>query len=59
MLSITEMEIQAKIGEKIKNVENDFLTEMYGRDPPLSKTVDSHIIIMLHFHPLPAKNSRW
>ena len=41
MLSITEREIQAKIGKKVKNVENDFLTEMYSGDTPLSKTVDS------------------
>ena len=27
--------------KKVKNVENDFLTEMCSRDPPLSKTVDS------------------
>ena len=41
MLSITEREIKAKIGEKVKNIENDFFTEMYSRDVPLSKTVDS------------------
>ena len=40
MLSITEREIQTKIRKKVKNVENDFLTKMYSRDPPLSNTVD-------------------
>jgi len=38
MLSITEREIKAKMGKKVKNAENDFLTEMYSRDPPLSNT---------------------
>ena len=28
-------------GKKVKNVENDFLTEMYSRDTTFSKTVDS------------------
>ena len=28
-MSITERNIQAKIGKKVKNVENDFLMEMY------------------------------
>ena len=37
--------------KKVKNVENDFLTEMYRRDPPLSKTVDSisKCCIFIHY----------
>ena len=51
MLSITEREILAKIGGKVKNVENDFLTEMYSKDSPLSKTVDflSKCCIFIHY----------
>jgi len=37
MLSVTEREVQAKIGKKVKNVKNDFLTEMYSRHPTLQK----------------------
>jgi len=51
MLSITEKEIQAKIRKKVKNVKNDFLTEMYSTDPPLPNTVDSisKYCIFIHY----------
>ena len=51
MLSITEREIWAKIGKKVENVKNDFLTEMYSMDPPLSNTVDSisKCCIFIHY----------
>jgi len=29
MFSVTEREIEAKIGEKVKNLKSDFLMEMY------------------------------
>ena len=44
-------------GGKVKNEKNDFLTEMYCRDSPLSNTYSLFYIKMLPFHPLPAKNS--
>jgi len=50
MLSITEREIWAKIGKKVENVKNDFLTEMYSRDPHLSKTVDSILKCWIFIH---------
>ena len=52
MLSITEREIKAKIGKKVKNVEIDFLMEMNSRDdPPLTKRVDSisKCCIFIHY----------
>ena len=50
MLSITEREIQAKIGKKVKNVKNNFLMEMSRKDPPVSKTVDSILKYCIFIH---------
>ena len=51
MLSVTEREIQAKIEKKSQNCQNNFLAEMYSREPPLSKTVDSisKCCIFIHY----------